>query len=97
MISAKTQAVFNKRSVIYNITYVTGAGNDARTYRWQLGQFLHRLNSCIYDIVEVVQDDNTSVWEIMSYNFETKEIVSYRTTSSFDEITANQEYLLSYE
>lgn len=89
---------FNKRSAIYNITYVTGRGINARTFRWQLGQQLPGINSCIYDIIETVDNEtNDKTWVIYSYNHTTHEILEYRTTTSYDEITANQAHLLNYE
>jgi len=89
---------FNKNSAIYNITYVSGEGSNARTFRWQLGQMLPSIDSCIYDIVEEIDPiTKKKIWNIFSYNYITREILLYRTTSSFDEITTNQSNLLSYE
>ena len=90
--------VFNRHSRIYNITYTTGQGAYANTFRFKLGQMLNGIDSCVYDIVEThVRGAKDSFflerYTVYAYNFKTNEVSEYRQTSTFDELTFNIEYL----
>jgi hypothetical protein len=94
--------VFKKNSLIYNITYRSGFGNNTRTFRFQLGQNLPGLNACIYNIEEEhIRGANdaffVSRFIIYIYSFQTNEIVKYKQISKYEEITFNIQYMIDDE
>ena len=90
--------VYNKKAIYYNATYTSGNGADARTFRFQIGQYLRNLNATIYDIKPHHSRDkegNITIerFIIYIYSHQSNEIIPYREFKNYDELSFNINYL----
>lgn len=96
------EKVFKKDSEVYNITYTTGSGKDARTFRYQIGQIMYSLKACIYEIRQqhIRNRDGEITFNrfiIYIYSYNNNEIIAYKQVSNYDELSFNIEYLRNNE
>lgn len=94
--------IFNKASEYFSITYVTGIGNDARTYRYRIGQPLRTMNATVYEIANTsklfsnkghpIAFDKQYTIYIISHA--TNSVIEWKSTNSYDELVNNVEYMV---
>lgn len=98
-----SQKYFDNKCRIYNITYTSGAGEQARTHRYQIGQYLKAIDAYVYSITEEIIGGGSlpylkRIFRVNIINSETMEITTYKETENTpQDITYNQKYMFSDE
>ena len=94
---ALKEAIFNKASEYYSITYVTGATRNQVTHRYRLGQTLNSLNASIYSVSNessIIQGKFIEKYCIFIYSYSTNTVLRWREIKSYDELVVNVEYMI---